>query len=126
MAHAPHFPSSEPGWNPRNGRNTLLAMGALAAGFAGFWYSMNRRDQIRRQKGLLESYEYALMPQYVASLSHPSGRVPAPPVKEHNAQHITVKDASSVGDRSMNYIPQPAPQRDRGDGSGLVYTKKVA
>ncbi|THU78605.1 hypothetical protein K435DRAFT_811412 [Dendrothele bispora CBS 962.96] len=117
--------SSGPAWNPRNGRNTLIAMGTLAAGFAGFWYSMKRRDQMRRERGSLEAYEYAYTPQHPGPLPVSDGRVPPPPTKEHNAQHITVNEALAMTNRPTNYIPQPAPQRDRGDGSGLVYTKKV-
>ncbi|KAF5339280.1 hypothetical protein D9758_013307 [Tetrapyrgos nigripes] len=113
---------------PRTGRHTFIAAGTLLVGFTAFWYQMNHRDQNRRTSGRLEQYESAITePRFmeVDSSSSLNRRDPVPlPVKEHNAKHITIETARSLPGQP-SYISQPAPQRPKGDGSGLVYTKKA-
>jgi hypothetical protein len=47
-----------------------------------------------------------------------------PPVKEHNAKHITISDYKmSPHHAQVDRYEVPTPQRARGDGSGKVYTK---
>ncbi|KAJ4473040.1 hypothetical protein J3R30DRAFT_756504 [Lentinula aciculospora] len=132
---------------PRTGRSTVVAIAFLACGFGGFFFGMKIRDEKRRQSGNLHQYEHVLFnrpgefrlneAQAVESdsssltssfASNSTSRAPKLPVKTHEAQHHARTpgwSTSTDGVPHSHHIHQPAPQRERGDGTGNVYTKKV-
>ncbi|KAJ3716776.1 hypothetical protein DFJ43DRAFT_804038 [Lentinula guzmanii] len=144
----PSGSSGPPRMAPKTGRNTVIAMAFLASGFAGFFFSLHVRDDRRRKSGKLHQYEDAILTrpgeyrlneaQAFESDSSPlassiagtfSTRAPRLPVYTHEAQHHARTPGWSTSDDGVSHshhIHQPAPQRAKGDGSGHVYTKKVA
>ncbi|KIK54137.1 hypothetical protein GYMLUDRAFT_88181 [Collybiopsis luxurians FD-317 M1] len=139
MSTASHFPgtSGRSGLAPRTGRNTFISIAFLASGFAGFFYMLNQRDEKRKSSGKMHQYEEALHtqpagPVVVNDTNSPIlSAIPKAPTSTHNAQHFTrtpgwTTDTDGIHSHHSagGHIHQPAPQRDRGDGSGLAYTKK--
>ncbi|KAF8914745.1 hypothetical protein CPB85DRAFT_1433486 [Mucidula mucida] len=127
MAHSPQAPHGNlsSGPSPRTGRNSLIFMGALALGYAGVYYSMDRRDRLRRASGDLAGHEHTIKhskedhgghPLYATDT--PSDHVVKIPVHTHDPHHVT-RDSEHAG--PLHSVP--SPQRSKGDGSGLAYTK---
>ncbi|KAF9019118.1 hypothetical protein BDZ89DRAFT_1139565 [Hymenopellis radicata] len=144
MAHSPQAPHGNvsSGPSPRTGRNSLLFMGAVALGFAGFYYAIDRRDRLRRESASLLPVSLILLlyPPHIpyafiderallrAKEDHgghrlyasdaPSDHVVKPPVHTHDPHHFTLDSEHAGPAQSV-----PSPQRSKGDGSGLAYTK---
>ncbi|KAJ8076587.1 hypothetical protein PM082_001010 [Marasmius tenuissimus] len=115
-------------------KNTAMAMTVLAASFAGFYYSLKARDSAKRELGKVDEYESTYMrlrsqPHYplIPNAVNPGDSYSVkPPVHEHDAKHHTIPHAKNLGTLADGQpILQPAPQRPKDDGSGLVYTKKA-
>ncbi|KAF9022372.1 hypothetical protein BDZ89DRAFT_1070775 [Hymenopellis radicata] len=98
MAHSPQAPHGNVSSGPRLALNSLLFMGAVALGFAGFYYAIDRRDRLRRESGQLAAHERALLRAK----------------EDHGGHRLYASDAPA--------ITVPSPQRSKGDGSGLAYT----
>ncbi|KAF9073511.1 hypothetical protein BDP27DRAFT_1444863 [Rhodocollybia butyracea] len=140
MSAASHTPgnlagsSGPPRMQPKTGRNTVIAMALLVSGFSGFYYSMKQRDDQRKKKGNLQQYELAVATRpadiHLDQITSPidGSHLPKAPVQTHNAQHAARTPGWSTNTESAvphhHHIHQPAPQREKGDGSGQVYTKK--
>ncbi|ESK97361.1 hypothetical protein Moror_17792 [Moniliophthora roreri MCA 2997] len=115
----------------KTARNALVSMGVLFSGFAGFYYMLQNNDKRKRVKGDLHQYESILTQAAQdrggyqhSSSSEPTRAIPLP-THVHDAQHHSITTAIQLGKYDPNRIPQPAPQRAKGDGSELVYTKKM-
>ncbi|KAE9399076.1 hypothetical protein BT96DRAFT_994350 [Gymnopus androsaceus JB14] len=133
------------GRKPKTGRNTAIAMGVLVAGFTGFFLSMKQRDEKRMASGNLHQYERVLSTrpsEFRLNEAQATGsdtpalasNIPRSPIRTHDAQHHARTPGWTADTEGVHahhqlgaggHIHQPAPQRERGDGSGAVYTKKI-
>ncbi|KIY70742.1 hypothetical protein CYLTODRAFT_408716 [Cylindrobasidium torrendii FP15055 ss-10] len=124
MSNHSHIPGGNfSEFGPTTGRKAIIMMGGLALTFAGFYTFLDRKDRNRRERGDFSGYEHAML--HTTGFSTSSG-MPGPTrtfkptmTREQRGDQHLPRGHPNAGPYNMD----PSPQRPRGDGSTLVYTK---